>query len=74
MYTPLVATDSTFSAHSSDALHLSIQGDLEELCFCTLNLTTRKYVAFKSIPYAQAVVDYNDMQPALSTLLNAEPL
>jgi hypothetical protein len=37
-------------------------------------LTTRKYVAFKSIPYAQAVVDYNDMQPALSTLLNAEPL
>jgi hypothetical protein len=75
-HTPFVAIDSTFSAHSSRsaALHLSIQSDLSGLCFCVLDLDRRRYVAFKSIPYERTVTDYNDMQPALSALLNSDPL
>ncbi|MDR2814448.1 MAG: DUF3822 family protein [Prevotellaceae bacterium] len=74
MYIPFVATDSAIDAQSGDALHLSIQSDLSGFCFCVLNLDRRKYVAFKSIPYAQPIVDYNDMKPALNTLLEGEPL
>ncbi|MDR1416505.1 MAG: DUF3822 family protein [Prevotellaceae bacterium] len=76
MYTPFVAVDSTLDAHGSSAaaLHLSIQSDLDGLCFCLLDLDRRKYVAFKSIPYEQTVTDYNDMQPTLSALLNSDPL
>ncbi|MDR3366347.1 MAG: DUF3822 family protein [Prevotellaceae bacterium] len=74
MYTPLVATDSAFDAENSGALHLSIQSDLSGLCFCVLDLERRTYVAFKSIPYAAPIVDYNDMQPALSELLAGEQL
>jgi hypothetical protein len=74
MYMPFVATDSAFDAQRSGALHLSIQSDLSGLCFCVLDLDSRRYVAFKSIPYAQPIVDYNDMQPALGRLLDSEPL
>lgn len=74
MYTPFVATDSAFDAQSSGALHLSIQSDLSGLCFCVLDLDRRRYVAFQSIPYARPIVDYNDVKPALSGLLNSEPL
>jgi hypothetical protein len=75
MYMTFTATDSTFGAQkNSSTLHLSIQSDLNGLCFCVLDLSRRKYVAFKSMPYAQPIVDYNDMQPALSALLNEEPL
>jgi hypothetical protein len=74
MYTPLAATDSAFDAQSSGNLHLSIQSNLSGLCFCVLDLERRTYVAFKSMPYATPIVDYNDMQPALSELLDGEPL
>ncbi|MDR0414624.1 MAG: DUF3822 family protein [Prevotellaceae bacterium] len=73
-YPPLVAVDSTFNVHGGSALHLSIQSDLEGLCLCVLDLDRRQYVAFKSMPYERPVVDYNDMQSALSSLLGADPL
>jgi hypothetical protein len=75
MYMPFTATDSAFDEQKNgNALHLSIQSDLGGLCFCTLDLDRRRYVAFKSMPYAQPIVDYNDMQPALSRLLDGDTL
>lgn len=54
--------------------HLSIQSDLNGLCFCILDLDSKQYVALQSLPFLSAVLDYNDLQLALERTLSAEPL
>ncbi len=54
--------------------HLSIQSDLNGLCFCVLDLQSRQYVALQHQPFTSTVVDYNDLHIALERILANEPL
>ncbi len=65
-------TNSTLNKGSS--YHLSIQSDLNGLCFCVLDLDSKQYVALQSLPFRTAVVDYDDLQAVLGRILSSEPL
>ena len=69
-----VTTGSALSTDSENAYHLSIQSDLNGLCFCVLDLDRRQYVALQALSFHPAVVDYNDLQRALERALRSEPL
>lgn len=66
--------DSSLQHAAGGSYHLSVQSDLNGLCFCILDLESRQYVALQSLPFLSAVVDYNDLQLALERTLSVEPL
>ena len=66
--------DSSLNAAGENAYHLSIQSDLNGLCFCVLNLDRKRYVALHAQPFHPPVVDYNDLQKVLERKLGSEPL
>ncbi|MDR2937313.1 MAG: DUF3822 family protein [Prevotellaceae bacterium] len=72
MQQPFTVSSSTLGTSSS--YHLSIQSNLNGLCFCVLDLETMQYVALQQLPFHSAVLDYNDLQHALHRTLSSEPL
>ncbi|MGL4364496.1 MAG: DUF3822 family protein [Bacteroidales bacterium] len=59
---------------NAERIHLSIQSNLNGLCFCLLNPETKEYFAFQKTLYQPVVVDYNDLQIAIDALLQKDTL
>ncbi|MGL4909451.1 MAG: DUF3822 family protein [Bacteroidales bacterium] len=59
---------------NAERIHLSIQSNLSGLCFCLLNTETKEYFALQTCAYSPVVVDYNDLQKAVDSLLQNEEL
>jgi hypothetical protein len=68
------AIEDSFDISKTDRYHLSIQSNLDGLCFCILDLDNNTYVALKKQKYNIPIVDYNDLQKAVATLIEQEPL